>query len=449
MLGKPLTFAALNIVLLFGVLSIMGFGGAVWVSLAVALWIIIYNTKQVGTVNAMALAISYLVLFDNDEFFSYTDFKLRPWYLLVILLLFYYLTRSIGKLKKVTVTVEFICLFIIYVLVVFWLMADSTNGRLSIIKYMLFSVGTIYVIQKAFKSIAKKVGVENLLDFFISLVAFVSVWGIIQFMMNMLGRGDLYMFDYYNIRPSGFFSETTWYAEYSFFGLILVSCKETIFHHFRFSFLFVFFIISLVVSATRNAYLGVVIWTLSIVFLNLLRKKVYVPKLRTMIIGIGLLATIAVVFGEQLALISDKITALDNSSEGRLLALEPSWNSFCESPILGHGFSFDPERDSVSLSGSSIGAKSFNLFLMIIHIFGLLGMLPFLLLLMNFLLKNAYRYKTGSLFAKYAFIILVIFLSMSMFAPLHQYPFGMYIVAVALFLSSIKNNENSIYNTFS
>lgn len=433
---------------MFSILSIVGFEGSILVSLLVGVFIIFYNRKLVGFFNSTALAIAYLMLFDNDKIFAYTSLKLRVWYVLVIILIFYHVLKSVNNAKKTKLSIELCLIIFLFILVCCWFIVDTYNGKLSIIKYMLFSVGSIYVLLKSFKSISLKVGTERLLDYFISLVAFVATWGIVQFVMNILGHGSPYMFDFYNIRPSAFFSETTWYAEYSFFGLIFLSCKSVVYNNYKYNFLFVLIVISLVLSATRNAYLSFVVFGGGMMFLNLLRGKIYIPKFRYIIICLGILVGVLSIFQDQINFICNKFMNLDNSSQGRLYAINTSWNSFLESPIWGYGFSFDQTKDSIGISGTSIGAKSFNLFLMLLHIFGLSGFIPFLLLLLAFFTKNAYKYRAGNQFSRYAFLFLSIFLSMSMFAPLHQYPFGMYIVAVALFFSSkIKYDEDCVRNS--
>jgi len=245
------------------------------------------------------------------------------------------------------------------------------------------------------------------------------------------------MFDYYNLRPAAFFSETTWYAEYLVFVVILMFMKVNLNRQYRLLWLLPLFILGLIFSATRNAYLSLVVYLcLSFIFLisrPKLNTKLFINKHLFYVLLLSLV--IVVSLNQYILNYLDMVVSkflFTNASISRMDSFRVAIQNINSSLFIGHGFYWD---ESVYAGPSSIGAKSFNLFLMILHIFGLAGFIPFIFLIIKYYVRAGLDYlKSQSMFIKYSIIIFSAFLVMSMFAPIHQYGFGMYIVAYALYL---------------
>ena len=395
------------------------------------------TARELGIWNAMALAIVYLMVFDADTY-SYTSLKLRSWYLLQLPLLCYHLRRFrfFGKLPANGNTVVSL---LFAVLILFWLVADPMNGKLSSVKYVLFSIGTVFCLKEAFLDIAGRIGLNRLIDFFVGLALFVGVWGIFQFVMNLAGLGVKFQDDYYNFRPSAFFSETTWYAEYLVFGMLFAYYNYRSVSKRLYVLIFIPLLFGIVLSATRNAFLALGIWAFSAFVLGVIRGRIKLVN-PFILIGMGLVVCGVVVYGSYIndlfTFILSKFSLQDDSAMGRIEAFRVSVARIADSPLIGHGFGFNPETDQIAMSGTSIGAKHANLFLMIAYVFGLPGLFMLLYLIANTLVVQTDRWRKYHMSEnKYAVLILLVFVSMSMFAPLFQYPFGMFVLATVILFS--------------
>jgi hypothetical protein len=443
LLGKPVKFCVINLLLFFVSLTLFGFSASLWVMAAVMVFIVLYNTPRAGFVNAIVLAIIYGLIFDSDVF-SLTYYKFRLWYFLLLLVVYYrvitylrnrdILHRKVSR-EQMVVSGCVICLFLLSAV---YFLLDPFIFKFHNIKYWLFYVCLIIVLYGFFKDFSCR-RVE-LFDYLISIAAFVAIWGIIQFVFN-LRRVPNYMYDYSNIRPSAFFSETTWYAEYLVFGLFLVLLRVSISHSYQLLILTPFFISGIVLSATRNAYIGLLIFVVFSVVYVLLRQKVAIGLIfnRYVLVAVVVILTTALVFkGYTITYINHilyKFTLSDPSAQGRMKAFEISIKDFSSSPVFGQGFGWGQAGKG---TGVAVGAKSFNLFFMILHIFGVIGFIPFAFLIILFYIRTIYGCLIKqSLFARYSLIMFTTFLAMSMFAPIHQYSFGMYVVAMAVYLSTL------------
>lgn len=320
------------------------------------------------------------------------------------------------------------------------LVTDPIDGKLSIIKYLIFSLGAIFVLKESFRSIVRIIGLKPLLDYFVSLAIFVGIWGIFQFCSNLLGAGALFQADYYNVRPSAFFSETTWYAEYLVFGLVFTYYSFQTSHKSGYLLLMPFFLIGIMLSVTRNAFLAIAMWVLTTFILSLLRTKIkpiHPLLLITTCIGVGIIIYYSSNFDFLVNLLENKLSLADSSAQGRINAIQVSIERIADNPLFGHGFGFNQATDTIAESGTSIGAKHANLFLMIAYIFGIPGFILLLYLITNFIVIQSGRWIiNANKESKYAVILLIIYLSISMFSPLHQYPCGMYIIAVILLFAT-------------
>ncbi len=398
--------------------------------------ILVCTVRRLGIWNAMALAITYLMLFDADTF-SYTLLKLRSWYLLLLPLLFHYL-RKFRFFSKLPCNGNTIVSLLFAVMTLFWLIVDPMDGKLSALKYILFSIGTAFCLKESFLEIAEKIGINKLTDFFVGMALFVGIWGIFQFAMNATGMGAKFQDDYYNFRPSAFFSETTWYAEYLVFGMVYAYYAYRSLHRRFYLFISLLLLLGVVLSVTRNAFFALAVWVFTAGVLGIVRGKIKLIH-PAVFVSIALIISVFVVYGdyaEMFVSIQDKFSLQDDSAKGRIEAFNVSIDRIGNSLLIGHGFGFDPETDRISISGTSIGAKHANLFLMIGYVFGLPALFALLYLIFNTIVvqTNKWRlyHRTES---KYAVLLLCVFIFMSMFAPLFQFPFGMFVLATVILFS--------------
>ena len=440
MLKHPYFFFILNF---FITLSLLMFGGYKFSFVAmiiVAIIILSSNYKLIGFCNSISLIIVYMLIFDSS-FFSMTSYNIRLWYLLEFPLLVYYLIKNFGLKKKYN-SIYLITLFILLSMMVLYFILDPFNGKLSIIKYLLFSIGLIYVLYNSFVSILKKINIRYLLQYFCSIGLFVAFWGILQYLMVRFPNIHYkIMYDYYNVHPSAFFSETTWYSEYIFFTAVILIYFYFTIDRLRYLILSLPCFLGILISTTRNTFVAMAFWfILEIIFL-FISGKVNKKLLKCFFILLLVIPLCLYKIGiSKLSLVSKVIERFLNGDSGRMQAFQKSFVMIKEAPLLGHGFSFNPLVD-VAGHGTYIGAKSFNLFLMIMHTVGVEGFLFFLFLLFGLYLKlfnQFYLYRRND--TKIAIVFLTCFLSISMFAPIHQFPFGMFIISVVLAIEKNKKN---------
>ncbi|WP_300286558.1 O-antigen ligase [uncultured Alistipes sp.] len=434
---SPVRFCILNFAVYLSGLFLFGFSAASILSVCMGVTVMACTARRLGIWNAMALAITYLMLFDADTF-SYTSLKLRSWYLLLLPLLFHYL-RKFHFFSRLPRNGNTVVSLLFAVMILFWLVADPMNGKLSAVKYVLFSIGTAFCLKESFLEIADKIGIDKQIDFFVGMALFVGMWGIFQFAMNLTGMGPKFQDDYYNFRPSAFFSETTWYAEYLVFGMIYSSYAYCLRHRRFYLFVSLLLLFGTVLSVTRNAFLALAVWAFTAGVLGVVRGRIKLVH-PIVFVGIALAVSVFVVYGEYandlFVSIQGKFTLQDDSAKGRIEAFHASIGRIADSPLIGNGFGFDSEADRTSVGGTSIGAKHANLFLMIGYVFGLPGLFALLYLIFNTIVVQTNRWRVyHRTESKYAVLLLCVFISMSMFAPLFQFPFGMFVLATVILFS--------------
>lgn len=442
MLNNPVIFFTINIILTYVTLVFKGFSSIYYVMGIICLVIIFTNVKKIGLINSISLCIIYLLIFDS-KFFSFTKYNFRIWYFLEIPLLCYYLIKAVLTKRDTKINcISLVTISFLLLLTVIYFFIDPIDGKLSIIKYLFFSVGTIYVLVNSLLSITKQTDINKLINFFISLGLYVCIWGIIQYFSWGTSYHKLFQFDYFNQRPSAFFSETTWYSEYIFFTLLLLSYYQFFITNKKGYFFLIFpCLFGILLSSTRNAYLAFAVVFLvtfiADIYRGYINKKVFL-----LIFFVFCLFFAFLVITNQLIFIQKITNRFSNGDSGRLTAFKKSILLIKEELFFGHGFSFNSKTDVAGV-GSYIGAKSFNFFLMITHILGLFGITSLLVLITNFFIRLLKQWKLyNSYYTKLALTFISCFLSMSMFAPIHQYPFGMFIVSVSLYFFYFTENQN-------
>ncbi|MFV8335278.1 hypothetical protein ACNQF7_04230 [Flavobacterium sp. RSP29] len=447
MLNRPVFFVLLNLFSFFIVLFIGGFSLAFPLSIFFSVLIVVYNYREFGLKGGLILAIIYLLAFDN-EIFYFSELNIRVWYLYLIIIYgisFFEVVKNRQISLKKKFIVEYNIGFVLFIWSLYFLVTEDFISKINNVKYWLFYVGLILVLNHFFtKNIIK---FRSILDYLISITVFIMFWGILQFLTNLLFLPN-FQLDYFNVRPSGFFSETTWYSEFIFFGLLLIFLKIlTVQKMLKLLYLVPFFIGGFLFSVTRNTFLAFFIYlffTFTLTFF--LEKKIFLRILKSSFIRILICAVIFVFIlyipqlTEVVSFFAFKFSGQDDSAQGRIEAYHLSIDGIVNGGVFGNGYFW--EKSHSTESGSALGSKSFNIFLMMGSIFGLFGGLLFVFLTLFYLVKTLYYYcKYKSIYIKYSFIIFLTFIQMAMFAPIHQFPFGMLIVSLSVFLFNI-----GIYN---
>lgn len=247
------------------------------------------------------------------------------------------------------------------------------------------------------------------------------------------------MYDPYKVRPDAFFSETTWYGLYSLLGLVLFDYlfEEDLISRKSF-FLYLIFIGGIVLSASRSMLIVLFLLFLSKIYAvqtfgNYKQKKYFFKMFLTSLFTLFLFYPL---YGKRLSLFIDtilyKFTLQDASGQGRLLAFEWSFNDLRSSLFFGKGYNWN--SDEVTTTGTFLGAKSFNIFFQVGHIFGVFGLIIFLIALLYFLSK---LFRQRHLREKrLAISLFVMFIVVAMFTPIHQYPPGIAILGLCLAIAS-------------
>jgi hypothetical protein len=256
--------------------------------------------------------------------------------------------------------------------------------------------------------------------------------------MNLTTLGSRFQLDFKSIRPSAFFSETTWYAEYLVFGILLLARKTIRTGRPSYWFAMLPGLAGIAISVTRNAWLALAIGLVSVLLLfagfGLKARRGFLFNRYTL--GLTLLGIAAIAFAlaklpGAFNFLMEKINLQDASAIGRQIAFVQSIQDIRDSWLLGNGFTWYSYQ--VTSSGTYIGAKSFNLFFMITYIFGVSGVVALGLLLLGYYSRALLRYaRTQSLDSGLGLIWMTCYLAIAVFTPIHQYPFGMLVLALAI-----------------
>ncbi len=436
------------------ILLLLFYAASAWISgpqsavfcmiLASIILYVYFVSKKLGLYQSLVLLIPFLVLFDSP-LFAFTAFNLRIWYAIVVvgiirkvILLLSGRVRFSGK--KIVPIVFFV------VLSVFHFIIDDQNGRLSNIKYWLFTIGAALILVADLKPVFIKQK-RFMLGYILAMIYFVTLFGLVQYAAVKTGLGQRFMLNPSTVRPDAFFSETTWYASYALFGLILLFYYCTHYMKSTGFLLSLTFIAAIFISNTRNAYLAIAL--VSLFAMLFFAGRLHLPFSKHLAKGYFLLLiVISIVISFVLPLVADtvanlqvKLSLQDASAMGRATGFTKSFQQISASPYLGQGFNWSME-DTIQSAGTAIGAKSFNLFLQIFHIFGLLGLVPFVIIVGRRLSWLGLRtIALNSLEYRYSFYFFLAFLSMSFFAPIHQHSAGVLFLAVSAWLGNEKINE--------
>ena len=447
-----LSFLVANFVAFYLAHAFLGFEGVIPV--ACGMFCLTLVVLRPSFAEALMYGLTYLVLFDNDKF-TFTTYKLRVWYPVVLAVLPFCLVRRAFHRRTGTGINAIDLLFgfalgLILLLLARALVAEG-EGRLLFAKNVLFYGGVVFV----FCDLLTRENVWNICEFFVQCALFVSLWGFLQLGHNLLGD-PRFQVDFAAFRPSGFFSESTWYAEFGLFGLYLALIQGRWSVSDKRSEPFYFFVacvcfLAMVVSFARNPMLALIVFVVfAFVFLRgfLLTSILRVMMVNGIALVSGLLLLLIFLYDPVVGFISrfggfiTKLYMLDLSVVGRLEAFQQSFEMLGNTSFLfGSGFDL---WDNTS-TGTFIGAKSFNVFLMLLHQGGLMALavalaffgLPFLVLL-----RTCIQQKT--VVALIGLTLLLNYLWICQFAPLHLYPFGAVVLGISLGCARLAGMDGKI-----
>ncbi|PMO71084.1 hypothetical protein [Vibrio splendidus] len=368
------------------------------------------------------------------------SYNIRLWHPIVLALLAYYLLNNVSRMK---ISIKYFCFFSYFIgISVLWVIFDPFYFSMVNFKQWFFYVGLTFVLF----SLSKEKYYEKLLIATIVVFALCFL-GIIQYLINVnFGvSGNLLYPNIPNLelRPVALFSETTWLSEFSLIFLVVswfffIKSGRKFFLYACFVFCYV-----VIITNTRNTYVAMLMLFTFSCALSIYTSRVNSKLIRYFTI-LAIILLIPMIGSGMLTDYFDAIFArfksIDSSS-GRVLAFNLSFEKLGTgiNLIFGSGYYWDQTFQAGF--GTSIGAKSFNLLLMILHIYGVVGLCLFLLIVTFFILEGMKKCKLYSMDnCRYSLYILVLYLSISMFAPIHQYPAGAFILLL-VFIFRYADNE--------
>ena len=374
--------------------------------------------------------------FDNPAFnVNFGEFKgirpQTPFAILLVIGLGAFLLALRGLPKKLCILIVLAVLICAYNF-----MHTSTMGFAYAIKYwLLYWLPAIAVYLVATREI------DGATYFYSILTITIVLYGFIQFFANVYPlsqdiRSSLQL-DWVNIYPSAFFSERTWYGEAAVLALPMITMHlqegkiSRIFYYFA----ILSCVLAIVLSHSRNPIIVFTIWF----FLSLILKN---TRRTLSSIGPTILCLISIFFGSlyliehpairYLRAITDRLIVSDPSGIGRIEAARMMIQRYAANPstlLVGSGF--DWTQTEFSSTGTAIGSKSANIIDFITSIFGL----PFLVFQTMLFLSAVIRRVSGvglSSENSAGLILVVMWLSMAQFAPLHQYGFTVFSLAIGM-----------------
>lgn len=434
---------------LAGAFTIAIYMAGYWIALpmAIALAVLIISTNlRDGIPIALIYSMLFVSLFDNDSF-TFNIMGLRGFrlsYPAIILLELCWLVSCIaptGKRRKVwpgsSLVLFTVFLFIVVSLV--YLTYEPVEAKLFALKYWLF-VFLPLVIVPMYLGRARD---EHLYPYLLSLIIFICIFGFVQAIGRISGGLNLFSAAQGGVgtNPVGFFSERTWFGLLAAFGLpILLFLREArkiggVFFGMNFMIL----IVGVILSLSRNAYLGAVICIVLAACMGLRRPVVVATAILVAIVVLAFMAarlvsdsdSILAAPARSLADVWAAATEGNASSAGRLENFKTVMGRYQDGTYSwwGNGFAWDSE--TAMTVGGAMGAKSNNVFLFVFHIFGLHG-LVLIFVLVSYCYRVALRHWRKYPKMKYVFIMITMWLIMAQFAPLHQYGISVMILCVIL-----------------
>lgn len=392
------------------------------------------------------MSVVFLVIFDNDVL-NWTDSKIRPWYFIIILALLFDICRRLMSAKILAINDHFVFYSFLYffAMSVFFFFSEDLQSKLYIVKYWLFSVGLVYILLQLSKM--SKISLEDGLRFWQFTVLFSTLWGLLQFIGNVSGFAkDLLQHDWFNVSPSGFFSERTWYGQYAAVGAILsfyffIKTRKVVQLCMA-----ILSLICVVISFSRSAVIPLLAATFGFLLFVYFCKAFNRKVLSNLIVGVAVVMVVSLFEfegGLDIYYLYEKFNVAEEGIQGRIEALDLYLSSVQQNPygyIFGNGFAWD--ENQTSSIGTAIGAKSSNVILMIFHIFGFYGAILCILLILNMLHKYLLLVKRNpTTEAILGFILFISFIGLSLVVPAHQYPSSLTVLFFSIFIYKRLHSE--------
>ena len=241
------------------------------------------------------------------------------------------------------------------------------------------------------------------------------ICGFLQSISFFTGMGEPLI--NYSLRPTAFTAESTWFGLIGLIGIINISKEKSYFRDAS----IIIFLASIIISESRNAYIGLILYTV-----------LFDRKLLLYMLLIGFLMSLYVFDMMNMSSVFDKFKLTDLSSIGRFAAYTDSFN-LISANIFGTGWGYSYSNGVQP----TIGSKSFNLLFHFLHVYGWFGIIPIISLLYIYFMNKKYIL---SLIKVKSFIILLV---LCMFSPVHFSPFYIIILAVlTLNLTGARKSES-------
>ena len=379
----------------FSLLSSFGYSFATALSIISLPLLFLRLVNNKNTYSFVFFSILYLVVFDNDEL-NLTELKLRPWYLLIMFSLIpacFKFSIKFNKMyfKKENVITLILMSYFFIESISFFIIEDSSS-RMYIFKYWFFTVGLLIVLFFLFNY--SNLNIVDALEIWYFTVLFATTWGLIQFIGNILGFAhDKLQHDWFNVSPSAFFSERTWYGQYSSLCLVLSFFFYSQSRNLIYILLSIISLFCTVLSFSRSALIPLICAAIVFLFINFYVhgiKQNFLKHLTfTIIISLGIALVLALATDLDFFLpFLEKFDMDDTNIQGRFEALDIFYLNFINDPysyIFGNGFKWDDSQ--VSSIGTAVGAKSANLFLMVFYVFGVFGFIISIYIFIKYLLS--------------------------------------------------------------
>jgi hypothetical protein len=432
MLVLPIIGAALYAIFIF----FFGFANIFWLSLVIAAIMLFQSIMRRDWSLGLIKVSLFLALFDNSIITpEIASAPVRLSFISTPFLLVYAALKVRSTMKRGTVPV-LVCVFLLSLLHIIFFFFSDKSGVLYGIKYLFFTFAPMGAISFL---LARNGKLSEVAIFFVKTGIFIGIFSLIQLATIRSGN---FMFQPHviDLYPAAFFSERTW------FGLYLAFCINFLFiclHQrrmklFEFSACLALFVLGVLLSLSRNAFLALTIFVCCYPLLILPRENP--ERVRTLlwflafcliaVLMLGLMSLALLdsasknIFEVTLEAAATTINAFLDGNEsgmGRLQAIEMTIGRYLqgEYSLLGNGFDWSYEKDITPIAGTAIGAKSANIFAFVLHIYGVLGLI-IMIMLGFFLLRKAKRFQDKAL-SRLTLLSLLIWMVMAQFAPLHQY----------------------------
>jgi hypothetical protein len=394
-------------------LSAYGYYAVYVAATGTAVMLTFLNVRSFNSNLILLYLVIFLIIFDNEKL-NFTSFKLRMWYFPYLFLAGRLLIENKMFLKiRISSRLYAISLlfFVIYFLA--FLMLEDIITKLYIAKYLIFNI--LFVIVVVSVVVRARNNIDDILFFFYWVISFVVFWGIFQSLQNISGGGEVYQHDWYNLSPSAFFDERTWFGQYASIGLInsiyYLQKKRRIIY----AAVAALCIFALILSFSRSAIIPLLGGIICMCFVKIRRQDL--PKTIYLYLIIMIFGWIA------LGSIFDKFNFSEIGVISRLDAIKISFSNIIANPVdylLGNGFSYSQESTE---GGTALGAKAANYLFMVVHIFGYCGFLLAAMLTINVFIRfvNCLRVTRSNLILM-PFCFFVSFIALSLVVPAFQYP---------------------------